>query len=127
MKGCKKSKVAGWSAEKMEEKASKHGFKDTEVMGQWRSINQEGINKSVAILAQVGIQAPGFSFRCIFHLGNPIKTRVRFLFAVYIAWPMLLVAPSSYVGNLVVLDFVRFLWWNVGMQLGRSQPRAGLV
>ena len=31
--------------------------------------------KSVAILAQVGIQAPGLSFRCICHLGNPIKTR----------------------------------------------------
>ena len=30
---------------------------------------------SVAILAQVGIQAPGLSFRCICHLGNPIKTR----------------------------------------------------
>ena len=30
---------------------------------------------SGAILAQVGIQAPGLSFRCICHLGNPIKTR----------------------------------------------------
>ena len=31
--------------------------------------------ESVAILAQVGIQAPGLSFRCICHLGIPIKTR----------------------------------------------------
>ena len=30
---------------------------------------------AVAILAQVGIQAPGLSFRCICHPGNPIKTR----------------------------------------------------
>ena len=40
---------------------------------------------------------------------------------------MLLVALSSSVGNLVVLDLVRSLWWNMGIQLGRSQPRAGLV
>ena len=30
---------------------------------------------SVSIVAQVGIQATGLSFRCICHLGNPIKTR----------------------------------------------------
>ena len=30
---------------------------------------------SVAVLAQVGIQDPGLSFRCICHLGKPIKTR----------------------------------------------------
>ena len=53
--------------------------------------------------------------------------RVRFLFAVHIAWPLLLVALSSSVGNLVVMDLVRSLWWNVGIQLGRCQPRAGLV
>ena len=46
---------------------------------------------------------------------------------MYIAWPLLLVAPSSSVGNLVVLDLVRSLWSNMGMQLGRSHPRAGLV
>ena len=59
-----------------------------------------------AILAQVGVQAPGLSFRCICHLGNSIRTRfeVRFLFAVLIAWPLLLVALSSSVGNLVVLE-----------------------
>ena len=34
---------------------------------------------------------------------------------------------SSSVGNVVVLDLVRSLWWNMGIQLGRSQPRAGLV
>ena len=33
------------------------------------------IKQSVATLAQVGIQAPGLSFPCICHLGNPIKTR----------------------------------------------------
>ena len=26
-----------------------------------------------------------------------------------------------------MLDLVRSLWWNMGIQLGRSQPRAGLV
>ena len=30
--------------------------------------------RSVAILAKVGIQAPGLSFRCICHLGNSITT-----------------------------------------------------
>ena len=35
--------------------------------------------------------------------------RVRILFAVYIAWPLLLVALPSIVGNLVVLDLVRSL------------------
>ena len=44
-----------------------------------------------------------------------------------LAWPLLLVALSSIVGNLDVLDLVRSLWWNMGRQLGRSQPRAGLV
>ena len=47
--------------------------------------------------------------------------------AKYIAWPLLLVVLSSSVGNLVVLGLVRSLWWNMGIQLGRSQPRAGLV
>ena len=50
---------------------------------------------SVAILAQVGIQAPGFSFRCICHLGNPIKTRFESGFGLLCTWPLLLVAPSS--------------------------------
>ena len=49
------------------------------------------------------------------------------MFAAYIAWPLLLVALSSSVGNLVVLDLVRSLWWNMGFQLERCQPRAGLV
>ena len=39
----KQSMVAGWSTEKMEEKASKQEFKDTEDMVQWRSTNQENI------------------------------------------------------------------------------------
>ena len=50
--------------------------------------------------------------------------RVRFLFAVYIAWPLLLVALSSSVGNLVVPDRVRSLWWNMDTKLGGSQLRA---
>ena len=37
----KKRKVVGWSTEKMEEKASKHEFKDTEEMVQWKSIAQK--------------------------------------------------------------------------------------
>ena len=36
----KQSEVAGWFTEKIEEKASKQEFKDTEEMVQWRSINQ---------------------------------------------------------------------------------------
>ena len=40
----KKSEVAGWSSAKMEERTSKHEFKDTEEMVQWRNINQGGIN-----------------------------------------------------------------------------------
>ena len=37
----KKSKVEGWSTEKMKRKESQQQFKDTEDMVQWRSINQE--------------------------------------------------------------------------------------
>ena len=62
------------------------------------------IKQSVAILAQVGIQAPGLSFPCICHLGNPIKTRFESGFCLLCSWPLLLVALSSSVGNLVVLD-----------------------
>ena len=47
--------------------------------------------------------------------------------ALCIAWLLLLVAISSSVGNLVVLDLDRYLWWSMGVQLGRSQPRAGLA
>ena len=36
----------------------------------------------------------------------------------------LLVALSSSAGNQVVPDLVRSLWWNMGIRLGRSQPRA---
>ena len=50
--------------------------------------------------------------------------RVRFLFAVYIAWLLLLVALSSSVRNLVVPDRVRSLWWNMDKKLGGSQLRA---
>ena len=46
---------------------------------------------------------------------------------MYIAWSLLLVALSSSVGNLVVLNLVRYLWWSMGIQLGGSQPRAGLA
>ena len=50
--------------------------------------------------------------------------RVRFLLAVYIAWPLLLVALSLSVGNLVASDRVRSLWWNMDTKLGGSQLRA---
>ena len=43
---------------------------------------------------------------------------------MYIAWPLLLVALSSSVGNLVVPDRVRSLWWNMDTKLGGSQLRA---
>ena len=46
------------------------------------------------------------------------------MFAVYIAWHLLLVALSSSVGNLVVPDRVRSLWWNMDIKLGGSQLRA---
>ena len=46
---------------------------------------------------------------------------------MFIAWPLLCVALSSSVGNLVVLGLVRYLRWNMGFQLGRRQPRAGLA
>ena len=36
---------------------------------------EEDVRASVAALAQVGIQAPGLSFRCSCHPSNPIKTR----------------------------------------------------
>ena len=50
----KKSKVAGWPTENMEEKASTHEFNDTEEMVQWRSLNQEGINNVWKKLSENG-------------------------------------------------------------------------
>ena len=41
----RKGKVAGWSTEKMEEKASSQLEKDTEDMVSWRSLNQPEINE----------------------------------------------------------------------------------
>ena len=41
----KKSKVLGWSEEKMEEKESKQELKDTKETVKRRSIDQEGINE----------------------------------------------------------------------------------
>ena len=81
-----------------------------------------------AMLAQVGIQASGWSFRCICHLGTFTKTsKSQVLFGVYIAWLLLLVAQSWSEGKLAAPVPVRSQWWNMGTQLGRSQPRAGLV
>ena len=37
--------MVGWSTERMVEKESEHAFKDAEEMVQWRSIDQEGMNK----------------------------------------------------------------------------------
>ena len=54
----------------------------------------------------------------------------RNLFAVYVAWPMLLVVLSSSVGRLAAPVRVRSQWWTMGAKLaklGRSQPRAGHV
>ena len=46
---------------------------------------------------------------------------------MYIAWPLLLVALSSSVGNLVVPDRVRSPRWKMGTKLGRSQSHVRLV
>ena len=87
------------------------------------------MHMSVAILAQDGIQAPWLEFRLHLPSRQPHQGsfRVRFLFAVYIAWSLLLVVLLSSVENLVVPDLVRSLWWNMGMQRGRNQPRSGHV
>ena len=80
---------------------------------------------SVAILPQVGIRAPGLSFRCICHLDNPIKTRLESGFC------LLCTSHCS-------LSRIREVWkvwlcWFVSALCGglwvhsRSQPRAGLV
>ena len=65
---------------------------------------------SVAILAQVGIQAPGLSFRCICHPGNPTKTRFESGFCVLCTshCPCCL-SPNRQVERLVVLVRVRSL------------------
>ena len=67
---------------------------------------------SVAILAQVGIQAPGLNFRCICHPGNPIKTRFESGFCLLCTshCPCCL-SPNRQVERLVVLVRVRSLWW----------------
>ena len=79
---------------------------------------------SVAILAQVGIQAPGLSFRCLCHLGNPIKTRFESGFCLLCTSHGTCCLFSSSVGNLVVPDRVRSLWWNMDTKLGGSKLRA---
>ena len=79
-------------------------------MAEWNHPVSDTRKVSGAILAQAILAQDSF--------------RVRFLFAVYIAWPLLLVALSSSVGNLVVLDLVRSLWWNMDTKLGGSQLRA---
>ena len=86
-------------------------------------------HRSVSTLAQVGIQAPWLQFSLHLPSWQPYQdsSRVRFLFAVYIAWPLLPVAQSSSVVRLAAPVRVRSQWWNVGTKLGRGQPRAGLV
>ena len=84
--------------------------------------------RSFFVLHQNGSRDP--STRLEFPLYLPSRQphqdsfRVRFLFAVYIAWHLLLVALSLSVGNLVVSDRVRSLWWNMDTKLGGSQLRA---
>ena len=76
------------------------------------------------------VQALGLSFRCICHPGNPIKTRFESGFCLLCTSHGPCCLPSYYqssVENLVVLDLVRSLWWNMGIQLGRNQPHAVLV
>ena len=46
---------------------------------------------------------------------------------LYNAWSLLLGAQSSCVGNLVVSDRVRSLWWNMDTKLGGSQLRVRSV
>ena len=58
---------------------------------------------------------------------SPVLTAKVCVGMKYIAWNLLLVAQSSSVERRVVLDLVRHLWWDMGFQLGRSQPRAGFV
>ena len=55
------------------------------------------------------------SFRCICFLGSTSHG------------PFCLSPYHQSVGSLVVLDLVRTVWWNMGIQLGRSQPRARFV
>ena len=45
----------------------------------------------------------------------------------HIAWNLSLVAQSSSVERRVVPSLVRYLWWDTGIQLERSQLRAGFV
>ena len=80
-------------------------------------------------LAQVGIQAPGLCFRCICHLGNPIKTRFESGFCLLCTshGPCCL-SPHHQVWEDWLYWFVSALrggLWST--QLGRHQPRAGLV
>ena len=61
----------------------------------------------VASMAQVGIQAPGLSSRCISHLGNPMKTRKgqHFVCCVH-ARGSCLVSPSHHMWKMWVYRFV---------------------
>ena len=62
------------------------------------------------------------------HYGQISTTRKPFLRrnahnkTLYNAWSLLLEAQSSCVVLLVVLGLSRSLWWNMGTNLGRSQP-----
>ena len=56
-----------------------------------------------------------------------IPTATAYVGMKRIASVLLLVAPSSTVERRVVPGLVRHLWWDVGIQRGRSQTRAGFV
>ena len=71
----------------------------------------------------------GLGFRCICHLGNPVRLVSSQVFVCCVhrmasvaCRPIIKCGKSA-----CILDLVRSLWWNMGIHLGRSQPRAGLV
>ena len=71
--------------------------------------------ETAAILAQVGIQAPGLSFRCICHLGNPIKTLSSQVFVCCVHR----MAPVA------CRPIIKCGWWNIGYKAGKKPATGG--
>ena len=72
-----------------------------------------------------GSKPPGLSFRCICHLGNPIKTRFESGFCLLCtSHDPCCLSPYHQVWEIWLYRIVSALWWNMDTKLGGSQLRA---
>ena len=82
-----------------------------------KSVKQRKMEGGLSFWAQ----RVGFEFRVgLVATPSRLVSSQVFCLLCFIAWPLLLVALSSSVGNLVVLDLVRSLWWIMGYTAGKN-------